>query len=176
MNIDNFGTRLNSILKHYGVSSIDFAEDIGVSQNTVSRYITGKTTPNLTVIDRILKHFKEVDSSWLVLGKGNMFNTRYILERDYEYSELVPDKIRYFLEIFDFRLFEIKTDNLDDAYNSIIIYKTLLSHFFKENEGLNLVKETNKNTGFGEIVVMYKDNSNNLGYFEIARAVLGNNF
>ena len=45
-----FGDNLLSILEEYGLSRKDLAEEIGVSESAISRYIHKKQMPNIKVI------------------------------------------------------------------------------------------------------------------------------
>lgn len=48
--IDIFGDNLPSILEEYGLSQKDLAEEIGVSEGTISNYIHKKQMPSIKAI------------------------------------------------------------------------------------------------------------------------------
>lgn len=48
--IEIFGDNLQSILEEYGLSRKDLAEEIGVSESAISRYIRKKQMPSIKVI------------------------------------------------------------------------------------------------------------------------------
>ena len=50
-----FGIRLSDIMWHKGVSETRLAELTGISQVSISNYITGKTTPSFYIVDKIAK-------------------------------------------------------------------------------------------------------------------------
>lgn len=48
--IEIFGDNLQSILEEYGLSQRDLADEIGVSESTISKYIHKKQMPNIKAI------------------------------------------------------------------------------------------------------------------------------
>lgn len=48
--IEIFGDNLQSILEEYGLSQRDLADEIGVSESTISKYIHKKQIPNIKAI------------------------------------------------------------------------------------------------------------------------------
>ena len=53
----------------------DYAEAIGVSKNTVVSYENGKSTPNHTIMTRILDFHKSLSPAWLMAGEGPQYRT-----------------------------------------------------------------------------------------------------
>jgi transcriptional regulator with XRE-family HTH domain len=50
-----FGYRLVHIMIRKGISQVDLAERIGVSNVMINRYINGSNTPSFYVVDKIAK-------------------------------------------------------------------------------------------------------------------------
>lgn len=50
-----FAIRLRRLMVYEGISQAELADKIGVSQVSISNYLTGKRTPNLYVLDKIAK-------------------------------------------------------------------------------------------------------------------------
>ena len=65
--------RIQKIMDHERLNSKEFAEEVGINPSSLSHYFSGKRTPNLDVINRILTRFNHIDAEWLLQGKGNMF-------------------------------------------------------------------------------------------------------
>ena len=65
--------RINRILKHYNLSSTQFADEIGVQRSSVSHVLTGRNKPGFDFIQKIIGTFPEISAEWLITGVGNMF-------------------------------------------------------------------------------------------------------
>lgn len=63
-------SRITQIMSYYQLSPAKFAELIGVPKSGISHLISGRNKPSLDYVTRILGVFKEVDSEWLLFGKG----------------------------------------------------------------------------------------------------------
>ncbi len=53
--MNRFRERLNETLKYSGISQIELARKIGMSQSVVNNYCTGKREPTLDVLVEICK-------------------------------------------------------------------------------------------------------------------------
>lgn len=89
--------RIKKLRKAKGLTQVEFAEQIGSSQKSVTGYETGRRNPSSSVINNICKTFS-VNEEWLRTGIGEMFVPRVV---DYELSAFitkslpdVPDNIR----------------------------------------------------------------------------------
>ena len=82
--------RIKEIRKHYKLTQGEFAEKIGIKQNTVTSYETGLRTPSDIVITSICREF-DVNEHWLRTGEGNMIAEK---TRDEELSEFFGDVIK----------------------------------------------------------------------------------
>ena len=79
--------RIKALRKSLGLTQVAFAQRIGVKQNTVATYETGRTTPGDTVIALIVREFG-VYEPWLRSGEGQMFAVK---DRETEISEFVGE-------------------------------------------------------------------------------------
>ena len=75
INTTGFNSRLEIILKHYGLSASVFAEKISVQRSSISHILSGRNKPSLDFIDKVFQVFPEIDLVWLLSGKGNLHNT-----------------------------------------------------------------------------------------------------
>lgn len=64
--------RIRKLRKHLDLTQREFAEKIGVKQNTVAQYEMGRNVPIDTVISLICREFS-VREEWLRNGTGEMF-------------------------------------------------------------------------------------------------------
>lgn len=66
-------TRIEKILQHEGMSSGQFAQEIGIQNSTLSHILNNRNNPSLDVMKKILNRFPLINSDWLILGQGAMF-------------------------------------------------------------------------------------------------------
>ena len=83
---------LKYFLKTFGISSKDFAQRIGVSPVSLSRYINAERLPEKNIINKIYQESNGlVDANDFFLNKGN---TGFILEKDIENIKTLLKKIQ----------------------------------------------------------------------------------
>ncbi len=66
--------RIVLLMKSLGLNPTQFADEIGVQRSSISHILSGRNNPSLDIVTKILNRFKEVDSNWLILGKGSLFS------------------------------------------------------------------------------------------------------
>ena len=66
INTTGFNSRLEIILKHYGLSASVFAEKISVQRSSISHILSGRNKPSLDFIDKVFQVFPEIDLVWLL--------------------------------------------------------------------------------------------------------------
>ncbi len=66
--------RIQLLIKSYGLNPTQFADEIGAQRSSISHILSGRNNPSLDIVLKILNRFKEIDTDWLVLGKGSMFS------------------------------------------------------------------------------------------------------
>lgn len=64
--------RILEIMRHFGISQAQLAEQIDVPPSLVSHIVHGRNRPSLDVAVKILAIYKEVSPDWLLLGDGAM--------------------------------------------------------------------------------------------------------
>ena len=74
-----FNTRLEEILKHYGLSASAFAEKISVQRSSISHILSGRNKPSLDFIDKVIQAFPEIDLIWLLSGRGKLIASAPLL-------------------------------------------------------------------------------------------------
>ena len=67
--------RILSLMKHLGMSQKVFAAEICISEGALSSIFSGRTKPTLNTVNNIHERFPEVNMSWLMDGKGEMFTS-----------------------------------------------------------------------------------------------------
>ena len=64
--------RIYSFLKFNKISASQLADSLNVSRSGVSHILNGRNKPNLEFIQKMLKTYRNLSSSWLLLGEGEM--------------------------------------------------------------------------------------------------------
>jgi len=66
-------TRIEKLMQHEGMTSGQFAQEIGIQNSTLSHILNNRNNPSLDVMKKILNRFPLINSDWLILGQGAMF-------------------------------------------------------------------------------------------------------
>ena len=69
--------RIGRILKTKKMSASQFADEIGVQRSSVSHVMSGRNKPSLDFVTRIVNIYPEIDSVWLLTGRGEMLHEIY---------------------------------------------------------------------------------------------------
>jgi len=62
-------------MKTRNLNAAQFADEIGVQRSSVSHILTGRNNASLDFILKVLQRYPEIDSDWLLSGKGVMMRT-----------------------------------------------------------------------------------------------------
>ena len=68
--------RITQFLKSEGISPAEFADKIGVQRSSVSHVLNGRNYPSASFIQKMLGVYKTLNSRWLLLGEGAIFETK----------------------------------------------------------------------------------------------------
>ena len=69
----NVGNRLKKIRKAKGLTQQALGEFINVSKQAVANVESGHSNPSLEFISKLIENLN-INSNWLITGKGEMFN------------------------------------------------------------------------------------------------------
>lgn len=138
--------RILLLMKAQGMTPTQFADEIGIQRSSISHILSGRNNPSLDVILKILGRFKEIDSNWLILGKGNLLK-----ERDLDNSptlfNLDEDE-----EIIDKNLKEIDLKEEEKE-------KEIKTNNIEIQENIITMQNTNSQRSISKIIILYNDNS-----------------
>jgi transcriptional regulator with XRE-family HTH domain len=79
--------RILEILKIRNLSPAQFADLIGVQRSGMSHLISGRNNPSLEFIQKVLKTFPEINSDWMLFGKGKMLNGEFSVSQQMSIPE-----------------------------------------------------------------------------------------
>lgn len=68
--------RIERIILSEGITSGDFAKEIGVQTSTLSHILNERNRPSLDVMRKILNRYQNINSDWLILGQGEMLRDK----------------------------------------------------------------------------------------------------
>lgn len=133
--------RIRRLLETEKLSSSAFADIIGVQRSSISHILSGRNKPSLDFIEKLLNKFQNINSEWLILGKGAM----YIEIRDSDlFTKSEADNIIKVPEVVT------QTSEVTNVNSSDTPIRNA------ENEKL---KEINKINRIVKIVNFYSDNT-----------------
>jgi transcriptional regulator with XRE-family HTH domain len=69
------GSDLSQVIKNKELSASQFADEIGVQRSSVSHVLSGRNKPSLDFITKVILRFPEINSEWLLTGRGIMFSS-----------------------------------------------------------------------------------------------------
>jgi transcriptional regulator with XRE-family HTH domain len=64
--------QLLKLLQHKVYTAARLADEIGVQRSGISHILSGRNQPSYDFIVKILERFPDIDTEWLLLGKGAM--------------------------------------------------------------------------------------------------------
>jgi transcriptional regulator with XRE-family HTH domain len=65
--------RLQKLIENMNLTPSRFADEVGLQRATISHILNGRNNPGLDAIQRILNRFREINATWLITGKGTMY-------------------------------------------------------------------------------------------------------
>lgn len=136
--------RILLLMKAQGMTPTQFADEIGIQRSSISHILSGRNNPSLDVILKILGRFKEIDSNWLILGKGNLLKEKEV-DKYPTLFNLDEDE-----EIIDKNLKEIDLDEEE---------KEIKSNNIEIQENIIALQNTNSQRSISKIIILYNDNS-----------------
>ena len=86
--------RIKKIMQFYNLSATQFASEIGIQRSALSHIMSGRNKPSLDFMIKLKTRFDEINSDWLLFGKGEMLkraevNIAHTNNRD---SLIFPDE------------------------------------------------------------------------------------
>lgn len=78
--MDTLSSRVISLREVLGLRQTEFAESIGIKRGTLSVIEKGTSSPSYHFIEAVLNKYPQVNATWLITGKGEMFIDGYVPE------------------------------------------------------------------------------------------------
>lgn len=77
MDISSLSSRVVALREVLGLRQTEFAEQIGIKRGTLSVIEKGTSSPSYHFIESVLNKYSEVNATWLITGRGEMFMDGY---------------------------------------------------------------------------------------------------
>jgi len=68
--------RIRIFLRQENKTSSQFAEEIGIQPSGVSHVLSGRNKPSLDFILKMLATYSDLNTDWLLFGKGEMYKSK----------------------------------------------------------------------------------------------------
>lgn len=65
--------RIQKIIDEENMTPSRFADEVGLNRPAVSHILNGRNNPGLEALQRILNRFPNINATWLITGKGEMY-------------------------------------------------------------------------------------------------------
>jgi transcriptional regulator with XRE-family HTH domain len=65
--------RIVQFIESENITAAEFADNIGVQRSSVSHVLNGRNNPGFSFIQKILETYPKINSRWLLLGEGEMY-------------------------------------------------------------------------------------------------------
>lgn len=67
--------RLQQFLAAENISQSQFADTIGAARASISHILAGRNKPGFDFLERMARHYPELNLEWLITGRGRMYNS-----------------------------------------------------------------------------------------------------
>ena len=73
MNLNTYAQRFKQLRKATGLNQQEFGEKLEITQSSVSQIESGRNMPSVSVLEKLVEVFPNLNKQWLYHGEGNMF-------------------------------------------------------------------------------------------------------
>lgn len=154
--------RILLLMKSLGLNPTQFADEIGVQRSSISHIISGRNNPSLDIVTKILNKFPDIDSNWLVIGKGSLVGKNEINSQENRNNEISRPSETLFDDLSDSLFSDIQKDNSPKIDNNNI-YE--LQRKIEILEGKSKVKE-NQSESYDKQIEIPKPVNNCISNYE----------
>lgn len=67
--------RISLVIDYLGISASQLAAKLGVQRSGISHILSGRNRPGVDFIIKLLQSFPQINSDWLLTGKGEMIKS-----------------------------------------------------------------------------------------------------
>jgi len=120
--------RIQEILNRYNLTSARFADTLEVPRSTISHILSERNKPSLEFIQKVLDHYPDIDTNWLLKGEGTIFGK----ERDL-FSEIDNSSMSENISHQESKqLFPAENKSLPPTHKTSVEYSNLSEEYDQE--------------------------------------------
>ena len=145
--------RIFTFIESLQLTPTEFADKIGVSRASISSIKTGRTQPTLSLVEKIKRHFPDVDINWLILGEGE---APIVNDNEEEVELFLDSEVKSEIEIAP----NLLNDDMVNEYQTVYIAETPRKtgeeppEINTSNQSLSEIKRSLK-----KVILLYDDGS-----------------
>lgn len=125
--------RVEQLADYYRVSKpSEFAKITGFSHQVATNYLKGKRNPTREALTTIMEVFPEINSDWLLTGRGEMLKTEIDQDKITDSPQNELDYLKSNLELMK--------ELLEEKERYINMVKPIVDQWLKENMERNKTK------------------------------------
>lgn len=68
--------RIIKFIEAEKLTAAEFADQIGVQRSSVSHVLNGRNNPSFAFIQKMIEHFPNINSRWLLTGEGDIYGPK----------------------------------------------------------------------------------------------------
>lgn len=117
--------RIEKVIQVVGLTSGQFAQEIGIQTSTLSHILNERNKPSLDVMKKILNRYPNINAEWLILGQGSIQKKEFQSQAPTLFSENdandsisecnISDELeKNDTEIFSFQHQNVKSNTIPD--------------------------------------------------------------
>lgn len=156
--------RIIALIEILGLTPSEFADKIHVQRSGISHITSGRNKPSLDFLESTLLSFPEINSEWLIIGKGKPLKSQNIENDDYLKTEknfyTTPSET-----LSDPLLFPVDEIKKEDSHIEKKIKSSISKYDKPDNKNRNLDNEEKVNQMYAakkeiqKIIILYTDNT-----------------
>lgn len=89
----NIRERIKFLFEKKNITQAQLARELNISRVTVNKWISTENAFGIESVRKLLTYFPDLNARWLILGEGDMLNTKSYSIKN-EVSTLVADEIK----------------------------------------------------------------------------------
>ena len=94
---DSINFRIMKLIEALGISQRKFSMQLGLNPERINNIIKGRNDPGYDVFKKIIETHRNINTSWLILGEGEMFlpkiQPNVVNEERGEYKTKVDERL-----------------------------------------------------------------------------------
>jgi len=153
--------RIRIIMENEHLTPSAFADMIQIGRAVMSHILNGRNNPSLDVVTRILHKLPHVNSTWLLTGEGNMYNTNVVFQQkdtNVNYATEERASSSNSLDLFSQNPINQVNDKVEIKYNEENAVK-LVENTIEDPIKQQIIYQKAPDRKVTKIIIYYSDNT-----------------